>query len=211
MISQLLKGLFLGIGAAAPIGPVNFEIIRRTLKHGWAAGFALGCGAVTVDVTYALLMSLGVSHLSTHPRFFSLVQILGAALLAYLGFMSWREAIRAARNPPSIDPADALPIPVHSSYVTGLFMTFLNPMTIAFWFSAVADAVDPEHSRSQLPIICTGVFVGTLTWVVFFTATLKWLRRWRRQWWMTAADALGGTMLLGFAGYAFWTSMPRFL
>ena len=31
------NGLLLGLGAAAPIGPVNVEIARRTLRHGPAA------------------------------------------------------------------------------------------------------------------------------------------------------------------------------
>src|SRR5438270_1963573 len=92
------KGLGLGIGAAAPIGPVNVEIARRTLKGGFRAGFALGCGAVTVDVTYAVLSSLGVAQLVAHPAFYRAIQIAGASLLAILGVMSWIAAIRAGRS-----------------------------------------------------------------------------------------------------------------
>src|SRR5438552_17351976 len=97
MIDQLLKGLLLGIGAAAPIGPVSVEIARRTLKGGFRAGFALGCGAVTVDVTYAIFSSLGVAQLVNHPIFYRAIQIAGASLLTLLGVMSWIGAIRAGR------------------------------------------------------------------------------------------------------------------
>src|SRR5438067_1325476 len=180
MIDQLLKGLLLGIGAAAPIGPVNVEIIRRTLKHGFRAGFALGCGAVTVDVTYALLTSVGVSHLSEHAGFYRLIQIIGAILLTYLGLMSWIDAIRAARTSASAE-FDELPrATLRGGYLAGLVMTFFNPMTLLFWFTAVPAASGSAQSRTDLPIICIGVFVATLTWVIFFTSTLKWLRRWRR-------------------------------
>src|SRR5947208_2831855 len=98
MIVQLLKGLGLGIGAAAPIGPVNVEIARRTLRDGFRAGFALGCGAVTVDVTYALFTCLGIARLSGHPAFYWPLRMLGAVLLTWLGVMSARDAIRAARS-----------------------------------------------------------------------------------------------------------------
>src|SRR5438874_8275580 len=97
MIDQLLKGLLLGIGAAAPIGPVNVEIARRTLKGGFPAGFALGCGAVTVDVTYAILSSFGMAQLVNHPAFYRAIQILGAMLLTVLGVMSCICVICAAR------------------------------------------------------------------------------------------------------------------
>ena len=49
------RGVIFGLGAAVPIGPVNVEIARRTLRAGFRSGFFLGCGAVTIDVTYAIL------------------------------------------------------------------------------------------------------------------------------------------------------------
>ncbi len=210
MIHPLLKGLLLGIGAAAPIGPVNVEVTRRTLKHGFRAGFALGCGAVTVDVVYAVLTSLGVAQLTGHPAVFLSIRIIGAILLTVLGVMSWISAIRALRNMPETIEPTALST-LRSGYVTGLLMTFFNPMTLLFWFTAVPATTGSAHQQGDLPIICIGVFIAALTWLTFFTGMLKWLRRWRRQWWMLAADALGGSMLLGFAGYAFWTSLARFL
>src|SRR6476620_1411581 len=98
MVSLFAKGLLLGIGAAAPIGPVNVEIARRTLKGGFRAGFALGCGAVTVDVTYAILSSVGVAQLVNQPAFYLAGQALGAILLTVLGVISWIGAIRAGRS-----------------------------------------------------------------------------------------------------------------
>ena len=59
-IPLILKGVALGLGAAVPIGPVNVELARRTLRGGFSRGFALGCGAVTADVTYAILASFGL-------------------------------------------------------------------------------------------------------------------------------------------------------
>ncbi|HEY2589318.1 MAG TPA: hypothetical protein VGI81_26470, partial [Tepidisphaeraceae bacterium] len=59
------RGIALGIGAAVPIGPVNVEIARRTFRGGFPAGFALGCGAVTVDVSYAILSSLSLKDMLT--------------------------------------------------------------------------------------------------------------------------------------------------
>ena len=40
------RGILLGWGVAVPLGPVNVEIARRTLRRGFRAGFFLGMGAV---------------------------------------------------------------------------------------------------------------------------------------------------------------------
>jgi L-lysine exporter family protein LysE/ArgO len=214
LLPVFARGLLLGIGAAVPIGPVNVEIARRTLRHGFRAGFALGCGAVTVDVIYATLSSIGLTALSLHPSFYWPLQICGGVVLAYLGITCWVESIRALRRRSDEDAIEPASQPsLHGSYATGLLMTFTSPMTLLFWLTSIpsAAASGGEPRPGDVPIICTGVFAATLTWVLFFATTLKVLRRWRRQWWMAAADALGGTMLLGFAGRAFWTSLGRYL
>jgi threonine/homoserine/homoserine lactone efflux protein len=98
----LLKfGVLLGIAAAAPIGPVNVEIARRTLRRGFSAGFALGCGAVSVDVFYAILSSQGVKRLVIdRPLVMQTLGYAGAAMLLWLGGMSLRAAWRATKVDP---------------------------------------------------------------------------------------------------------------
>src|SRR5947207_10039816 len=136
LIGIFLKGVTLGLGAAVPIGPVNVEIARRTLHGGFFAGFALGCGAVTVDMTYAILSSLGFRFLLDRPALYWLLTIGGVALLIYMGVMCWIEAARAMRGMSTAmaKRADAapetaqylpeyLPSRAHAAYVTGLLMT----------------------------------------------------------------------------------------
>ena len=92
------KGILLGLGAAVPIGPVNVQLARRALRHGFFAGFALGCGAVTVDVFYAVLTSTGIERVAQSKPLAWTLRIAGIALLSYLGAMCLRgerEAWRA--------------------------------------------------------------------------------------------------------------------
>src|SRR5688572_17456958 len=143
------RGVLFGIGAAAPIGPVNVEIARRALRHGFFAAFALGCGAVTVDVTYAILASLSVGRLlqtdqASRPWFYWPMTIAACGFLSFLGIMSIRGARTVARadilhqSRRSRDRARAPKLPIvprtAGGYVTGLLMTGLSPMTLAFWF-----------------------------------------------------------------------------
>src|SRR5688572_28080260 len=78
VIALLWKGILLGLGAAAPIGPVNVEIARRSLRHGFRGGFLLGLGAVTVDVAYAVLASLGFRFVHDNPAVIFTLSLAGA-------------------------------------------------------------------------------------------------------------------------------------
>ena len=266
----------LGLGAAVPIGPVNVQIARRALRGRFLAGAALGCGAVTADVTYAALSSLSLARLLNRPMAVNLIGAAGTLLLTWLGVGCLRAAVKAWRSDPiAADgaPEDgggglsrrsgpnlpntaaeaaptrtptgnvaAQPVPavspkshsdrIHSSYLTGLLMTLLNPMTLAFWFTvvpattAVANRVPAtpppavarvdagaapagtakltqEHT-SNLPITCAGVFIGTLAWVITFSGLLALAGRRRRNGWLAAADAAGGVTLLFFAVVMVW-------
>ncbi|MGH7179807.1 MAG: LysE family transporter, partial [Tepidisphaeraceae bacterium] len=93
----LAKGVLFGLGAAATIGPVNIEIARRTLRAGFGAGFALGCGAVSVDVAYAILSAFGISPLLKNKFFYWPLSAGAIGLLGYLGVMSLRCARTIAR------------------------------------------------------------------------------------------------------------------
>jgi len=211
-----LRGVMLGMGAAVPIGPVNVQIARNALRHGFGAGFALGCGAVTVDVGYAVLTNVGAERLARLPLFRHTLQVGGVLLLTYLGVMCLVSARRTwEADPIAFEASRGIQAGASAAgaYLTGLLMTLLNPMTLAFWFLAVPATVGPVAgtARHGLAIVCSGVFAGTVSWVVFFAGVLALAGRYRRNWWLAAADAVGGAALLVFAAAALLSSVRAFL
>ena len=214
-IALFAQGVALGLGAAVPIGPVNVQIARHVLRGGFAAGFAVGCGAVTVDVLYAVLASIGVQRVATIAAINWPLRILGILLLAHLGLQCFRSEREAWR----LDPITGGAMPRSTAlrrprlYATGVLMTLLNPMTLAFWFIAVPSLAGSvaQGERRNLPIVCIGVFAGTVSWVVFYAGALAWAGRFRRNWWLAAADAVGGAALLVFAAVALLSSLRPLL
>ncbi len=207
-----LNGLALGLGAAAPIGPVNVEIARRTLRFGRRAGFLLGCGAVTVDVGYAVVTSAASVTLQRfhQVRWLNIGLTIAAAIfLGYLAVLCLRSAARGhvgvVESSNGSDPAP----PMRgrwSDYVTGLLMTSLNPMTLGFWFVAVPGAVGEQSGKngSGLPVVCAGVFLGAFSWVCGFTWLAGHLKTFGGQRWLRWIDFTGGLLLLAFALGAIW-------
>lgn len=213
LVQLLVKGVLLGLGAAVPIGPVNVEIARRTLRSGFRAGFALGCDAVTVDITYAAMTSLSLYSLVARPVVQMVLGVGGAILLLYLAGLCFASAARSLRAPAAALEAPATAGSLRGGYVTGLLMTLLNPLTLAFWFlvvPAIAGQVEVGGGhRAGLLIVCAGVFLGTISWVICFAGLLNWAGQFRRSWWIVAADAIGGAILLGFAATAAWGLVLR--
>ena len=82
----LAKAFAIGVSVAAPIGPVNVEIIRRGLTVGARSAFLLGLGAVSADCVY-----LGLSLTAT-------------SFAAALGESSLGTRIGFARKPPRPSP-----------------------------------------------------------------------------------------------------------
>ena len=234
-LTLLAKGVALGLGAAVPIGPVNVQIARRALRDGFWQGFFLGCGAVTADVVYAVLTSVGVRRVFELPAVEWAVRVAGILLLSYLALLCLRSEREAWRSDPiaaggADGGAGAVGAATGASdtrqgngrsrgaglgaaYLTGLAMTLFNPMTLAFWFVAVPALVGSvaQDVAQELPLVGAGVFIGTLAWVVTFSAALALAGRYRRNWWLAAADAAGGFALLVFAVAALLSSLRSFL
>jgi L-lysine exporter family protein LysE/ArgO len=206
-IPLLINGILLGLGAAAPIGPVNVEIARRTLRFGRLAGFLLGCGAVTVDVCYAIVTSLALVPLLRYPRVMTVLSIAAAIFLTWLAFLCLRSAATGHDDDEGPQrPATDGRAPLARHYVIGLLLTSLNPMTLAFWFVAVPGTVAaaPSHAPADLPLVCTGVFTGAFAWVCIFTNLVNRLKKFGRQHWLRWIDLAGALMLLAFAIRTIW-------
>jgi len=194
----------LGLGAAVPIGPVNVEIARRSLKNGFKAGSALGAGAATVDLIYAIIVTFVIGNLygdqekqtqlQNHPVVVALMYA-SSLFFAYLGFLCIREYFR--NKDPDLTPDSQ---PILRGYLTGLLMTSLNPMTLIFWFIGVGGKSSTiENPAQNLPWLAVGVFISALGWALSFSALITRLGALAKHRVMRLANLIGGIILLAFA------------
>ena len=160
-IGILWKGITLGLGAAAPIGPVNVEIARRAIRGGFWAGFLLGV-----------------------------------------------ECLRSVRKQWAEPQGEAGP-PPRRNYLTGLVMTALNPMTLAFWF--FAPKMTGVKEGREMPLLCAGVAAGTFVWVCFFASLMSAAGKKGKARAVALANLAGGLTLLGFGGRAIWQVVRPYL
>lgn len=208
-ILLFIASCLLGISVAAPIGPINVEIIRRGLTIGGTAAFFLGLGAVSADCAYFTLGVVGtemVRQIVDTPWIVRTILGIGGGFLLWMGAASLRKAWTLPRTELDFQNAENnRPVPRGSTngakpfptYLLGLAMTLANPMTIAFWLSISASlAVSGETGPIWVRI--GGVAVGAFSWVVFIVSVTVWTRRWVNDRFLRGVNLISGLMLVGF-------------
>ena len=167
-----LKGIAIGIAIAAPVGPVAILCIRRTIFHGRRYGIASGLGAVTADMVFGTIASFGLVAIS-EPLFAhqTALRFIGAFFLLALGIATWR------RRAETRD--DAVSGRLARAYLSALFLTITNPITI-FAFTGIFagfDVVRGNMSYVQGLDLMAGVLVGTLIWWIGLTMFASLFRK----------------------------------
>jgi threonine/homoserine/homoserine lactone efflux protein len=178
----IASGLLLNM---AP-GPDSLLIMTRSATGGWRAGSAASLGICTGTFVHLLAAALGLSALlATSATAFTVVKMVGAAYLVYIGGgMLLRGRRRgsgttpAAEAPPAGDttasaaapqplpPWQPAAPPYRSIFLQGLTTNVLNPKVALFFLAFVPQFIAPEAPSKALAFIALGcVFnVNSLLW-----------------------------------------------
>jgi threonine/homoserine/homoserine lactone efflux protein len=164
-LTIFLKGILIGFAMAVPVGPMGIMCIRKTLTEGRLRGLIIGLGAGTADLLYCSVAAFGLTIISNtlfNQRLW--IRLIGGALLFFLGIRTFRA-----------QPADPN-IPVNSSgilrsYLTTVFLTLTNPLTI-FSFLAVFAALGLGNGLSYFSAaaLVVGVFFGSCSWFLLISS-----------------------------------------
>ena len=182
---------FLGVTLAAPLGPINLELIKNglntslTRKAAWFSAFFLGVGAMTGDFIIALsALSIGGEVLET---FFSnlwikfLLFTINLIILSYLGLItlfkapidypnSFSSNLQSGENLKQVKSTLLL-----KKYFTGLSIVVTSPWSYLWWTSAGTIILFGDFSLPDLfsRLIVVIMFIsGVFFWVLAFSTTL---------------------------------------
>lgn len=205
ILGLIVYGMTVGVTLAAPIGPINVEIIRRGIRDGFVHGWVLGLGALSADTIYAALIVGGLTPLADRPALRVLLFLAGGLMLAWVGWSSVRTAWRGDAGDANGD------VPRRGrSYATGFLMAVFNPMGIVYWLSVgaalVADAVQ-RVGQVGSPILVMGVMFGIFCWVTFVSVLAQVSRRFVTGPGMRWVTGISGLIIIGFALWFFWRAL----
>jgi threonine/homoserine/homoserine lactone efflux protein len=136
----LLAGVLLNL---AP-GQDTMLIIGRSLTGGLPSGVAAACGISVGTICHTLAAALGLSMiLATSASAFTIVKLLGAVYLIYLGVKLLLARAAQNRAASSNGPAS---VGARAAFFQGILTNLLNPKVALFFLAFLPQFIDP-HSR----------------------------------------------------------------
>jgi threonine/homoserine/homoserine lactone efflux protein len=172
----LINGAIIGVGIAAPVGPIGLLCIQRTLSEGRIVGLASGMGAATADALYGVVAAFGLTVISAFlvdQR--TALALVGGAMLLYFGVRTFlsKPAQEAAR-PEGYEGGS-----IASAWASTLFLTLTNPMTILMFLAIFAGAgvAQAENDWTGALLMVIGVFLGSAAWWITLTLLVSLLRK----------------------------------
>ena len=140
-------------------GPDLTCTIATALADGKARATTLMFGLIAGCWLWILLLTAGVaSFFTAHPTTMTVIQIIGAAYIAYLAYGAFADAFRSflASSPDALRPATARGLRL---FLRGIAMSMSNPLTILFFLAFLPNFTTSSSSLS--PAMQT-LLLGTL-------------------------------------------------
>ncbi|WLR43267.1 LysE family transporter [Bacillus carboniphilus] len=192
----IIEPCLLGIGLAAPIGPIKLEMIKRGINHGFWPSWLIGLGGMSADILFILLIFIGV---------YPFLQIEAVKLiLASFGFvfllkMSLSTIFHSlTKSPYNMENKNN-----KSSYWTGFFIALLNPFNLIFWFSIYGSSLTTIASEtpSIYPFIIysTSIILGIFIWNLNVAFTVHFAKNLINKTLLKMVTLAAGVFLLFFS------------
>jgi threonine/homoserine/homoserine lactone efflux protein len=175
-------------------GPGNLALITSTGKGGLRGGLAATLGVMVGDQVLLWGAVAGIATLLvTYPAAFHVVQWLGAAYLAWLGF---RMLLAKPGDAPVLNITAG-----HYFRQAGL-ITLLNPKAIVFYMAFFPLFVDPARHQGVLTFGVMAVTIAALTFayglIVVLLVHYMAERLRARPWIGSLLEKTAGVFLIGF-------------
>jgi threonine/homoserine/homoserine lactone efflux protein len=164
-------------------GPDQALITRNALAGGRTSGLLTMTGGVLGLTVHATAAAFGLSALLlASAKAFTVLKIVGAVYLVWLGFQTLRAAARSRREP-ATEQAAVDPRGRTVSLRQGFLANALNPKVALFFVTFLpqflsADAGSPRVQALLLSAIFAGLY---LAWFASYVAAVDRLGRWLRR------------------------------
>ena len=159
-------------------GPATLLTVARATTSGTKVGIATGAGITVGDIIHTIMAVIGISAIiATSATLFTIVKILGAAYLVYLG-------LRAILEKTNIDMGQGrVPITAPQAFRQAILAEVLNPKTALFFLAFLPQFVAPERGFVLMQLTILGVlfaligFVSTIVYSLAAGGLGNFLRR----------------------------------
>ncbi|MFJ4253556.1 LysE family translocator [Microbacterium sp. NPDC090003] len=191
-------------------GPTVLFTIGRSIALGRVGGFLSSLGTAVGSIVLVLAVALGIgTAIAQSVILFTIVKVLGAGYLVFLGI----QAIRHRRDAAAAASAPATKKPGRRLLFEGFIVGLTNPKSIAFFLAILPQFVDLHAGSVPLQLFVLGIIVVAIgvscdaIWVLLASAARDWFGRSPRR--LSTMSATGGGMMIGLGAFLLlWSEKP---
>jgi threonine/homoserine/homoserine lactone efflux protein len=192
------SGVAIGLAVAAPIGPVNLVVIRRTLRFGKLNGFVSGSGAAFGDGVFAAMAAFGMTAaIDFFLKYELWLQGVGGLFLLILGF-------RTLMTHPHLEEAgvDSVPTVAARLFMATFALTITNPATmlgfIAIFGGIASLSGGGEQGFGHAAVLTGSVICGSLLWWFGLSQFVNLFRQRMSDHLLEIINRVSGCLIVGF-------------
>jgi threonine/homoserine/homoserine lactone efflux protein len=173
----IISAFFLGFIAAIPAGPIQVEVMRRSINGHLKAAFMVVLGAFVSDLLYGSIAFFGISPFLKERVVMALFWLGGSLILVLLGAFTIRNA--ASRD--GSDTGSKYLIKKRWAFLGGLSLSGTNPMMIFWWLLGARifidiGLIDALTHRIAVSFLIAGG-LGLASYLVILSLVLYWVKR----------------------------------
>lgn len=198
MILMMIQQVVLGISLAAPVGPVNLEMIKQGVEKGFWHAWLVGLGGMTADIVFMVLIYSGLSPIFMYTYIQLSMYCIGFFLLFYLGFTSIKQGILK----PEVEYKKEEVGGVRQSYLTGFLIALSNPLNLIFWFGVYGSTLSSlltKVSKQEAILYSFCIISGIILWNLNIAFSIHFGRRLLQPKIISFITAAAGLTLIGYS------------
>ncbi|KPK35907.1 MAG: hypothetical protein AMK70_04335 [Nitrospira bacterium SG8_35_1] len=203
----LFSAYMTGFLAAVPAGPVQIEVVRRSINGHMHSSFMVIAGALAADIIYGVIALFGIAPFLQKEIVMAVFWLAGSCLLIFLGTVTIRQSLSGgAQNSDSSYLRKK-----RWGFIGGFSLAAANPMMILWWLIAVKLFKDIKLIQSVTPDVAVSFIAaggsGLASYLILLSAFLYWAKRFISEHTIIRVNITTGVVLLGIALYFLYSSL----
>ncbi|MCD2345462.1 LysE family translocator [Clostridium guangxiense] len=160
-------GFAFGMLLQISVGPVFFAVLHKSINDRFSEALKMILGVTLVDAIYILISFTAISELLKMHYLNTIIKFLGTIILILFGINYIKNANRKQKT--SVSKSSK------NSFIYGIELTAINPLTIVFWSSAFSSIIT-TNKTSNIFIYSIGCISSTFVFLSaasFFGSSIK--------------------------------------
>lgn len=197
----VVSAYIMGILAAVPAGPVQIEVVRRSMNGHLRSSLMVVLGAMIADIAYGIIAFWGIAPFLKDDQSKAVFSLFGGMLLIVLGVLVIRQSLT---NRPRERESRFLR-KKRWGLISGFALSAANPMMILWWLIGAKlfmdiNLIDDLNTDAALSFLASGG-LGLASYLIFLSTFIFWAKQFISDKKRHRVNLAFGIILLFIAGY----------